>query len=471
MIVSLLGRPMLVLFPVLSSQIQLPIWPSRYFLRGYWVIPSSQIHEPVLVTSDRTNGIRQVESVYGGLERTLHINTTDQFFYQRYRQDGRTQDYCAHYAFPSEFPDFITEYLPTDNDRWKYNGTEPVLGIPCHFWTAEGIDFEKTGWYFQFFAAVDDLRPVRFLTYGQGDPNTHPTSYVFDIEDWGPTISESEFLFPYKCTDVPYNASRKRGRRSPPYPQESRCEEVTPSEAPAVDLPDNFSWRAVNGVLPKVRHQSICGSCWAYASAEVLSAQVSLKIGSQTEISAQQIVDCTWGSTNFACDGGDGQEAYFWLANRSIPLVTAETYEYIGSSGMCPDKWTSPLELTVDPERPCRRFRAPLDDPTHVFLRKALFAYGPLVVPIRADMVPFGELSGKNAFYSDSQNCDTTQWTVDYTDHDVMLTGWQTIGGKVWLEIQNSWSTDWGLDGYAWIDGQYHCGIPMLVLLPIIKTI
>jgi hypothetical protein len=116
---------------------------------------------------------------------------------------------------------------------------------------------------------------------------------------------------------------------------------------------------------------------------------------------------------------------------------------------------------------------ANMTDASHTFLRKALFAYGPLVVPIRADMVDFGELAGRgnSSFYSNPDQCNTSNWDVDSTDHDVILTGWQTIGDKVWLEIQNSWSTDWGSDGYAWIDGQYHCGIPMLVLLPLIKVL
>jgi hypothetical protein len=56
-------------------------------------------------------------------------------------------------------------------------------------------------------------------------------------------------------------------------------------------------------------------------------------------------------------------------------------------------------------------------------------------------------------------------------DHGVLLTGW-VVGpnGKKYLEIENSWSTNWGVEGFGYIDEETDCGIEGMVLLPNLKA-
>jgi hypothetical protein len=54
----------------------------------------------------------------------------------------------------------------------------------------------------------------------------------------------------------------------------------------------------------------------------------------------------------------------------------------------------------------------------------------------------------------------------------VLLTGWIVrADGKRFLEIENSWSENWGADGFGYIDEVADCGIEGMVLLPNVRSI
>ena len=93
------------------------------------------------------------------------------------------------------------------------------------------------------------------------------------------------------------------------------------------------------------------------------------------------------------------------------------------------------------------------------------------MVSIRAGVDPFIQLKGDNKWYSNSEFCDAKSWDSQKVDHGVLLTGWTYHEGKLYLEIMNSWSTDWGDNGFGYIDGEYDCGINSMVLLPTVELI
>jgi hypothetical protein len=59
--------------------------------------------------------------------------------------------------------------------------------------------------------------------------------------------------------------------------------------------------------------------------------QSSSKSGSQ--VSVQQVVDCTWGHSSYACQGGRADDEFWWFVNRSMPVFAEADYPYLGVSG------------------------------------------------------------------------------------------------------------------------------------------
>jgi hypothetical protein len=76
-------------------------------------------------------------------------------------------------------------------------------------------------------------------------------------------------------------------------------------------------------VLQPPRDRAICGTRWAQPA-----AQFSL-LANGSQIPVQQIVDCTWGHSNYACQGGNAGDAYWWFINESIP--STPKYRVLGN--------------------------------------------------------------------------------------------------------------------------------------------
>jgi hypothetical protein len=202
-----------------------------------------------------------------------------------------------------------------------------------------------------------------------------------------------------------------------------------------------------------------------------------MKLGKRAEAAVQQLVDCGWGSAvvgqdtteNIACDGGEGWLGYGLLANLSTKIVSEDEYPYIGASGYCPAAFTSDLGVKINKTQPCIQFRVQSHDNKHALLKSAVYKYGPLMVSIRAGFDAFVAMNSTNPYITSPDYCNVTHWASDYVDHGVLLTGWRKgPSGKNYLEIENSWSTTWGDDGFGYIDEETDCGIETMAILPIL---
>ena len=64
---------------------------------------------------------------------------------------------------------------------------------------------------------------------------------------------------------------------------------------------ERFNWRDIGMVTP-VKHQSSCGSCWAFSATGVIESAFAINAGKEIDLSEQHLVStcCTAGT----CDGG-----------------------------------------------------------------------------------------------------------------------------------------------------------------------
>jgi len=228
----------------------------------------------------------------------------------------------------------------------------------------------------------------------------------------------------------------------------------TPSKPKQIkDIPELVDWRDV-GVVSPVKDQGLCGSCWTFATAETIESQWALQTGSLTDLSEQQILDCTpnpqqCGGTG-GCAGGTAE-----LAMKQIILNGGITSEwmypytsYFGTNYNC--HYNSTLT------RPMLQLDSYVTLPENEYdpLMQAVANIGPIAVSIDA--------SAWSAY--ETGVFDSCNQTNPDIDHAVQLVGYGTDPdyGDYYL-VRNSWSPLWGESGYIRLrrtgDETNRCGI------------
>ena len=105
------------------------------------------------------------------------------------------------------------------------------------------------------------------------------------------------------------------------------------------EVPKSWDWRNVNGgqnFVSPVRHQDMCGSCYAFASAGEIEARIRIATNNQAQpvLSTQQVVDCSPYSQG--CEGGFPYlVAGKW--GQDYGFVEESAYPYEGKDAECRD--------------------------------------------------------------------------------------------------------------------------------------
>jgi len=215
--------------------------------------------------------------------------------------------------------------------------------------------------------------------------------------------------------------SKKSSRIYHPKPQD-----------PLVKLPASVDWRTA-GIITAVKDQGQCGSCWTFGTAETVESYWALQTGLLTDLSEQQILDCTpnpdqCGGTG-GCGGGTFELAMTRI-NQMGGLTTEWMYpytSYYGTNFQCHANTTNPVvQLDNYVDLPSNHLEPILN---HVG------AVGPLAVTVDASSWSSYETGVYNG-------CNQTNPDLD---HAVQLVGYGTDSqyGDYWI-VRNSWSPLWG---------------------------
>jgi len=245
---------------------------------------------------------------------------------------------------------------------------------------------------------------------------------------------------------------------------------------PNIKLPSFLMYKPQ--LLSKNMDQGICGSCWAFASCNVLSDRASIFTNGifRKRLSVQQIISCI----KDGCQGGNPEEVFNWFLNNK--LYTEEKYRYL-------------QENSTDITSRCDSFKRKENDndefnilkgsinsltefipearPNPEILNKnirnmklELFLNGPFfaTITIYEDFVNF---SGANVYKydhkSESQGGHAIE-VVGYCDKNIDIRhGFQGYDEGYWI-CRNSWAKDWPRKtndkGYfAIVMGRNECGI------------
>jgi hypothetical protein len=191
------------------------------------------------------------------------------------------------------------------------------------------------------------------------------------------------------------------------------------------NLPKEFDLRDL-GIVPPVRDQGGCGSCWAFSKTASLESAHALMNGELLDLSEQELVSCdkqSWGCRGgflsdfrYQIEFGQGLEKDFPykgrdLSCKKIPAAAKGSgYFYAGK----PDK-----------------------TPTEKDVMCALY---------NSKTVPWTVVSAEGQWDVAPAGDDGVMQRCGSRDinHAVGLVGWKTIGGKVYFKVRNSWGNDWG---------------------------
>ncbi|CAK8535266.1 unnamed protein product [Lathyrus sativus] len=219
------------------------------------------------------------------------------------------------------------------------------------------------------------------------------------------------------------------------------------------DVPATMDWRERGAVTP-IKHQHLCGSCWAFATVAATEGINQITTGRLVSLSEQELVDCVKTNRTYGCGGGYAEDAYEFIVKKG-GITSEAKYPYKRIDGKCNIKKSSYTVANIKGYEtvPANNEKA---------LLKAV-ANQPVAVYIA---------SGKRAFQFYSSGILGEECGIDL-DHTVTIVGYGSNddGVKYWL-VKNSWGTKWGEKGYVKFKRDIHakegvCGLAMVPTYPI----
>jgi len=229
--------------------------------------------------------------------------------------------------------------------------------------------------------------------------------------------------------------------KNPIIPKERPNIEVQHHSLPA--LPVTFDWRTKRAVTA-IKDQGQCGSCWAFSVTENVESMWILagKANVSLNLAPQQIVDCD--DSDAGCDGGDPPTAYAYIIQTG-GLEPSKDYPYTAQDGTCQFDAKDVIAKISNWQYATSFY-------SETTLQQNLVSWGPLSVCVDA--------SNWQDYQSGVMTWEECAY-INVLDHCVQLVGYQTqtANGDFWM-VRNSWGTDWGIDGYIYLEmGSDTCGI------------
>lgn len=186
-----------------------------------------------------------------------------------------------------------------------------------------------------------------------------------------------------------------------------------------------------------VKDQGYCGSCWAFSATEQIESD-SIRLGLTTTditLSPEQIVQCD--NVDAGCNGGNTETAFEYV-QKAGGLQSDVDYPY-----------TSYYDVTGSCVSNSSEYIVTVTDYYSIEGESEMASYvlstGPLSICLSAE-----------TWSTYTSGILTT--CPNEVDHCVQAVG-VNLDENYWI-VRNSWGTEWGLDGYIWLEyGSDMCSI------------
>ncbi|KAH0575467.1 Cathepsin L [Spironucleus salmonicida] len=293
--------------------------------------------------------------------------------------------------------------------------------------------------------------PVRWEMNSISNFNSHKDLYIIDYNTFEPKIEDSFFAIPEICI------GSQQILKTPTEHNKPSGRECWLSG----EIADSIDWR-VRGISTPVKDQIACGSCWTFATAGAIEGRINVlrNQANPIRISEQSIVDCFWDQKDKdsflwsqGCEGGQPDNAMKFFIGKNLALE--KNYPYYGQNDFCKAELLNYTEFKVVDV--CQV-------PNDVNQLKLALMEGPVAVTIDVTKAMSQYAGG---VFND-QSCKTKFQDLV---HNVLCVGYgkDEQHGEYWI-IKNSWSNNWGVDGYIYISIKNNiCGVLTDAAYPVIE--
>ena len=198
-------------------------------------------------------------------------------------------------------------------------------------------------------------------------------------------------------------------------------------------LPTSVDWRS-KGVVTNVKDQGSCGSCWSFSTTGALEGIYAISNGNLVSFSEQQLVDCDYGlRKNHGCNGGLMDDAFSFISSNG-GLCSEESYPYV--SGTTKKEGTCQISCKLVSGSKISKYTDVTANSDNAMM--TALAQQPVAVAI--DATTDFQLYKSGVF---TAKCGTD------LNHGVLLVGYGSQNGLDYYILKNSWSSDWGMEGYV----------------------
>lgn len=216
--------------------------------------------------------------------------------------------------------------------------------------------------------------------------------------------------------------------------------------------PSKLNW-ATQGATTPVKDQGSCGSCWAFSATEGVESGIFMSTGTlPPALSTQQLISCD--KNDGGCDGGDITSAFSYLKSEggmSSASSYPDTSHKNNKDGSCKShKNVAVVDSYKYGVSPCKSGSCNNQDEDG--LKAALHTHGPMSICVNAN-------DWDNS-YTGGLYTKTCSSNYNSIDHCVQLVGYDTTASTPYWIVRNSWSADWGANGFIYLPmGHNACSV------------
>lgn len=211
--------------------------------------------------------------------------------------------------------------------------------------------------------------------------------------------------------------------------------QLEPDSLRVIQAPSQWDWRE-QGKVTSVKNQSVCGSCYAFASLGNIESKMLIDGEGTFDFSENNAKECNWYQSS--CGGSNYWNMADHYSKNGTVLEACDPY--VAANVAC-NTGCAYIKTLLD-----WRVISTTSVPGTAILQDYIYTYGPVYASLYAG-------DGSNPSWESEFDSYDGSYTLyhtgaEATNHAVLIVGWDDdmphAGGTGGWIVKNSWGTSWG---------------------------